>query len=106
MQRRSVFTGKSIQCGYVIIVALLETPLVLCFLILSLYDFQHPPISIDSNKYLLYINKKKKKKGRKPKKNQNQGSSGVAFIRKGMLYCLDLYLWQQRSSVCFLRLHL
>lgn len=49
MQKRSVFGGKSIESGCVIIVAHLETPLVLWFVILSLYDFQHPPIAIDSN---------------------------------------------------------
>lgn len=49
MQRRSVFRGKNIQFGCVIIVALLETPFALCFVILSLYDFQYPSIALDSN---------------------------------------------------------
>lgn len=88
------------QSGWVIIVVLLEASLVLCFVILNLYDFQHPPKAIESNKSFL---KEKKKRG--PKKNQKQGSSSVGYIRRGMLRGLDLYLWQQRASVFFLRSH-
>lgn len=90
------------QSGWVIIVVLLEASLVLCFVILNLYDFQHPPKAIESNKSFL---KEKKKKGREPKTKQKQGSSSVAYIRRGMLRGLDLYLWQQRASIFFLRSH-
>lgn len=55
--------------------------------------------------YCAVCSKKKKKKGREPKKNQKQGSSSVAYIRRGMLRGLDLYLWQQRASIFFLRSH-
>lgn len=54
------------QSGWVIIVVLLEASLVLCFVILNLCGFQHPPKAIESNKSFLK-GKKKKKKGTKEK---------------------------------------